>query len=68
MKIPGRELAIVLVGLAVLVAAWMLVFMSTQERRRGRSADAGAQVSESATEETAPTEKPTADVTEKPAE
>ncbi len=62
MKIPGRELAIALVGLAVLVAAWVLVFMSTQER--GRSVNAGAQVTESATEEAAPA----ADVTEKPAE
>ncbi len=68
MKIPGKELAIVLVGLVVLVAAWMLVYMSTQERKRGRSADAGAQVTESAAEEAAPTKEPADNVTEKPAE
>ncbi len=62
MKIPGKELAIVLVGLAVLVAAWILVFTATQER--GRSVNAGAQATEAASEEAAPA----ADVTEKPPE
>ncbi len=39
MKMPGKELALVVVGLAVLVAVWVFAFMSTQRRSRPESAD-----------------------------
>lgn len=34
MKMPGKELALVLVGLVALVAVWVFVFTSVQKRWR----------------------------------
>ena len=71
MKIPGRELAMVLVGLAALVAAWLFVFTATQ--RRWRTADAASQPAAVTTEAEPDAEAPRAeesagDVLEKPGE
>ena len=59
MKIPGRELAMVLVGLAALVAAWLFVFTATQ--RRWRSTDAASQPAAVTTEAEPDAEAPRAE-------